>query len=708
MSDFPSGTVTFLFSDIQGSTQLLKELGREEYGRVLGLHNEVLRLAFEEAGGIEIDRQGDSFFAVFRSAGAALQAAIAGQRGLMAQEWPHRAVVKVRMGLHTGEATLGEDGYVGFAVHQAARIGDAGHGGQILVSSTTAGLVEHDLPRDVTLRDLGENRLDGLDRPERLHQLVVEGLVDTFPPLATRAATPAAPGAATLLEREAELAALRAMIEVARGGNGRLVVIEGNAGIGKTRLVAEARQLALQGGMRVLSARGGELEHEFSYGVVRQLFEPTLALGTPEEREELLSGAAALAPRSSSVTRSPTPPSPSTAPSPRSTALLARGQPRDEAAARRHGRRPALVRPASLRWLLYAARRLEGMPILVIAGTRPPAQSNEEALVAELSSDPGAVVIRPRALTLNAVTWTIRESLARDVDVEFADACHEATRREPTAAPCLARRARQRGDRAQGEERRARLRDRARGRVARRAPAAGPAARRGDQARPGGGGARRPRAAHRRRDAVRDRPRPGDPHDLDAGQERAPAGGATLSFVHPVVRAAVYSDLTGSERETMHGGQPSCSRTQAPPPSRSPHISCSPDRARTSSQSPCSAMRPRTRSRTAIRTPRPPTLRRAAEEPLGDPERAELLYRLGQAERLVDNPGAVAHLREAHSLSVETTERAQIALELGRTLLYGPLQIDEAMAVLQETIEAVDQSDLDLCRRLEAGLLTSR
>ena len=148
MSTFPTGTVTFLFSDIQGSTQLLKDLGRDEYGRVLSLHNELLRSAFEENGGIEIDRQGDSFFAVFGSAGSAVAAAIAGQRALLKQEWPSGGVVRVRMGVHTGEATVGADGYVGFAVHQASRIGDAGHGGQILLSSTTAGLVEHDLPSD--------------------------------------------------------------------------------------------------------------------------------------------------------------------------------------------------------------------------------------------------------------------------------------------------------------------------------------------------------------------------------------------------------------------------------------------------------------------------------------------------------------------------------------------------------------------------------
>ena len=223
MNALPTGTVTFLFSDIQGSTQLLKDLGRDDYGKLLSLHNELLRSAFEDAGGIEIDRQGDSFFAVFRSAGTAVQAAIAAQRAVLGQEWPERAVVRIRMGVHTGEATVGEDGYVGFAVHQASRIGDAGHGGQILLSSTTARLIEHDLPREVSLRDLGENRLDGLDRPERLYQCVVPGLPDVFPPLATRSGMPAAPGASVLLEREAELAAIRAMIVVARSVYGRFV-----------------------------------------------------------------------------------------------------------------------------------------------------------------------------------------------------------------------------------------------------------------------------------------------------------------------------------------------------------------------------------------------------------------------------------------------------------------------------------------------------
>src|SRR3954467_15482846 len=154
----PEGTVTFLFSDIEGSTRLLKQLGRERYGEILHGHNEVLRAAFAEHGGIEIDRQGDAFFFVFRSAGAAVAAAVATQRAMAAADRPEggrRRVgagggpedgrVRGRLGLHTGEASVSGEGYVGFAVHQAARLGDLGHGGQILVSRTTAALGGPDL-----------------------------------------------------------------------------------------------------------------------------------------------------------------------------------------------------------------------------------------------------------------------------------------------------------------------------------------------------------------------------------------------------------------------------------------------------------------------------------------------------------------------------------------------------------------------------------
>src|SRR6266516_3288136 len=145
-TELPGGTVTFLFTDIEGSTRLLKQLGRERYGELLARHNELLRSVFEEGGGLEVDRQGDSFFAVFRSAGAAVAAAAAAQRMLAKETWPHEASVRVRMGLNTGEAALGDGGYVGLAIHLAAHVGAVAQGGQILLTSTIASIVEHELP----------------------------------------------------------------------------------------------------------------------------------------------------------------------------------------------------------------------------------------------------------------------------------------------------------------------------------------------------------------------------------------------------------------------------------------------------------------------------------------------------------------------------------------------------------------------------------
>jgi YVTN family beta-propeller protein len=184
MSELPSGTVTFLFTDIQGSTQLLKQLG-PVYAEVLADHQRVIRAAVTAHGGREVDTQGDSFFVAFRRAKDAVAAAVAIQRDLAAHPWPNDARVQVRIGLHTGEPHVGEDRYVGMGVNKAARIGAAGHGGQVLLSRTTQDLVEDELPPGVTIRDLGERRLKDLERPERLSQLVIEGLPDQFAQLKT-------------------------------------------------------------------------------------------------------------------------------------------------------------------------------------------------------------------------------------------------------------------------------------------------------------------------------------------------------------------------------------------------------------------------------------------------------------------------------------------------------------------------------------------
>ena len=183
MVDPPTGAVTFLFTDIEGSTRLVKQL-RDRYGAVLADHRRLLREAFVAHDGYEVDTQGDSFFVAFASARNALLAAVEGQRALGAHEWPDEVEIRVRMGLHTGQALATDGRYTGLSVHRAARIGAAGHGGQILVSQATQTLLE-DEEEDlhIFLRDLGEQRLKDLDRPVRLYQAAADGLRDDFPPV---------------------------------------------------------------------------------------------------------------------------------------------------------------------------------------------------------------------------------------------------------------------------------------------------------------------------------------------------------------------------------------------------------------------------------------------------------------------------------------------------------------------------------------------
>src|SRR6188474_1552734 len=157
MSSLPSGTITFLFTDIEGSTRLLQQLGGQ-YSALLARQQQILREAFAAHGGSVVDSPGDSFFAAFPRAVQAIQAVVQAQRALAAQAWPDGVSVRVRMGLHTGEAQVSAANYVGLDVHRAARIADAAHGGQVLLSQSTYALVENSLPEGVTTRDLGEHR----------------------------------------------------------------------------------------------------------------------------------------------------------------------------------------------------------------------------------------------------------------------------------------------------------------------------------------------------------------------------------------------------------------------------------------------------------------------------------------------------------------------------------------------------------------------
>ncbi|HYZ10630.1 MAG TPA: adenylate/guanylate cyclase domain-containing protein [Actinomycetota bacterium] len=234
-ADLPTGTVTFLFSDIEGSTRLLDALG-DRYPVVLETHQRILRGALGARGGIEVSTEGDSFFVVFLSAPQAVAAAVEAQRAIAAHEWPTEAPLRIRMGVHTGEGTIGGDNYVGVDLHRAARIAAAGHGGQIVVSEATRALVEPAAPEGVTFRDLGEHRLKDLSSPERLHQVVAQGLPSDFPALRSMDARPnnLPVQLTSFVGRRRELEEVKEAVRA-----GRLLTLTGPGGTGKTRLALQ-------------------------------------------------------------------------------------------------------------------------------------------------------------------------------------------------------------------------------------------------------------------------------------------------------------------------------------------------------------------------------------------------------------------------------------------------------------------------------------
>jgi class 3 adenylate cyclase len=258
--DAPSGLITLLFTDIEGSTKLLHRAG-EQYPTLLAEHRRLLREAFGANRGYEVDTEGDAFFVTFASADDAVAAAAAAQRALAEHSWPDGHRVSVRMGLHSGEPRFIDGGYVGLDVHKAARVMAAGHGGQILVSQSA----RKQLAGDWVLVELGEHQLKDLLRPEPLYQLDVDGLPTRFPPLKTLGNRPTnlptQPN--PLIGREAELSKVAAFI---RGGDVRLLTLTGPGGTGKTRLALQS---------------GADLLDDFRSGV----FFVSLA---PVTREELL------------------------------------------------------------------------------------------------------------------------------------------------------------------------------------------------------------------------------------------------------------------------------------------------------------------------------------------------------------------------------------------------------------------------------------
>ena len=202
MSALPGGTVTFVFTDIEGSTRLLQQLG-DRYAEVVREHRRLVRETLGGAGGTEIDTQGDAFFFSFARASDAARGAVAAQRALRAHPWPDGAEVRVRMGLHTGEPSVGDEGYLGLDVVRAARISAAGHGGQILLSETTRALLGNTLPEGVTVHDHGEAQLKDIQH-QRIYELAVDGGPSSFPPLKTDAPKSAGDALAERIKRQVE------------------------------------------------------------------------------------------------------------------------------------------------------------------------------------------------------------------------------------------------------------------------------------------------------------------------------------------------------------------------------------------------------------------------------------------------------------------------------------------------------------------------
>ncbi len=255
VTSLPSGIVTFCFTDMEGSTRLLASL-EDRYASVLDQHRSLIREATAKNGGFELQTEGDGCFLVFGEAARAAEAARDIQQAMAAVPWPGQHPVRVRIGLHTGEAQPSGDRYVALAVHQAARVADAGHGGQVLLSEATVAKIA-DEGAEADLREIGTYRLRSFDDPCRLFQLVAPGLEGRFPALRAKTASldRLLGRRSTLVGRHRELSALRQGLDQALTGTGGLLLLGGEPGVGKTRLAEDVAAEAAEHGALALTGR---------------------------------------------------------------------------------------------------------------------------------------------------------------------------------------------------------------------------------------------------------------------------------------------------------------------------------------------------------------------------------------------------------------------------------------------------------------------
>ena len=514
----------------------------------------------------------------------------------------------------------------------------------------------------------------------------------------------------SLLEREAQVAALDALADAARSGRGRLAVIEGSAGMGKTRLLAEARAIAGAAGMRALTARGGEFEGEFTYGIVRQLFDPLLTSASPDLRAELLSGPAALVEPlfgGSSLHVS------EDAPAEGSFALL-------------HGlywlaanlafEQPTLLAiddlhwadNASLQWLVYLTRRLEGVPLLVTVGTRPPeGESRAPTLVAELIADPEAASIRPEPLGPASIAVLAQELHGLNPDEAFCAALETATGGNPLFVGAVLDAVAREGTSATGEQAPRLLEIGAQGvsravglRLARLPPEALALLRAASIL--GDGTELRQAAALAGLDSSELGASATALVRLDLLRREDP-----LEFFHPVVRSAVYGTLDVVERDAAHRSAAELLlQAGALPESAAGHLLRVAPQADAFVVSTLRQAAERSLAEGAAEAA-VGYLTRALKEQVDPAERAEVLVELGFAERRTNGPAAADHLRAGLELLTDPTRRGAVALELGRALYFAN-RIGDAVAVFEQALDEVDrEQDPDLYEQLLAELISS-